>query len=82
MTTREAMRKGFAEGRNNPGPVATTFWLVVLGTLFVTVGWNYGITEMIESLGGPEGNINLLEGGAAFLLCAAIGTRVGGTSPK
>lgn len=39
---------------------------VVVGLLF-TVLWNYGVTEVIQNLGGPDGNINVVAGFLTYL---------------
>lgn len=40
---------------------AVTFLaLLILAPIFFTLAWNYGISEIIQSLGGPDANINLL----------------------
>lgn len=46
---------------------STVFFTILAGALFLTLGWNYGVTECIQALGGPDGNINLLEGLALFV---------------
>lgn len=62
-----------AEGsRQKPHPVATLFWTIVFGCVFATVGWNFGVSEVVQALGGPDGNINILEGGALFLAIALL----------
>jgi hypothetical protein len=39
--------------------------LVVLPLLFV-LAWNYGLTEVIENFGGPDANVNVIEGALAY----------------
>lgn len=74
---REAWQKGY----NDPkplGPVGTIFWTLVFGAIFVTVGWNYGASEIVQALNGPDGNVNILEGGAAFIFAATVGRALKG----
>lgn len=47
---------------NDLTPAANFVWAVIFLAVFTTVGWNYGITEIIQNLGGPDANINILEG--------------------
>ena len=44
---------------------------VLLAGLFFLLAWNYGITEVIQNLGGPDANINYIEA-----LLAWIGVRL------
>lgn len=45
--------------------------LILLSTLF-TLGWNYGITELVESAGGGDPNISLLEGILAWVAVRSL----------
>jgi hypothetical protein len=50
----------------------TLVFAFVLGALVVTLGWNYGASEVIEALGGKDGNINVVVGFFVFLLTRAV----------
>ena len=62
-----------------PAPTVTTpadvFWRLVFSVVLFTVAWNYGVTEVIQSLGGPDANINILEGTLTFLFTRLVVTR-------
>lgn len=51
---------------------STVFFALLGGAVFLTLGWNYGVTECIQALGGPDGNINILEGLALFVFVGVL----------
>lgn len=55
-------------------PIEWTLAVVVVGLLF-TLAWNYGVTEIIQNLGGPDGNINVLEGTLAWAAVRFLQTK-------
>lgn len=50
----------------------TILMMVVLYPLLVTLMWNYGGTEIIEALGGPDANVNIIDGAVATWFLAAL----------
>lgn len=48
------------------------------GGLFYLIGWNFGATEIIERLGGPDANINFGIALAAFVLVECVKSRAPG----
>lgn len=51
--------------------------LLVFGILFLLVGWNYGITEVVQALGGPDANVNVGVAAASFLFLGVLKNRAG-----
>jgi hypothetical protein len=43
-------------------PFALFVWALIFLGVFVTLGWNYGVSEIIQGYGGPDVNINVIEG--------------------
>lgn len=66
------------KGASGPGEVilaaiiTVTLLALFLG-LVVTIGWNYGISEVIALYGGPSHTINVFQGFAVGLFLACIG---------
>lgn len=59
--------------------VAGTLLAVFIFVPFiVTLLWNYGATEVIEALGGADGNVNLLEGWCTVFFLSALGSLLRG----
>jgi hypothetical protein len=44
--------------------------------LMMVLFYNYGATEVIESLGGPDNNLNVIDGYVAVLFLAGLGSLV------
>lgn len=56
-----------SQTKNETPPAAVLLWLLVFGAALTTIGWNFGVSEVIQACGGPDGNLSILEGGALFL---------------
>ncbi len=53
---------------------------LILMPIILTLCWNYGFTEVIQNLGGPDANVNLLDGAlATYFMSALMGMAYGGT---
>jgi hypothetical protein len=52
--------------------------LVVAPTVLV-LAYNYGLTEVIQNLGGPDGNVNIFEGALAVYAVTILGKLLGGS---
>lgn len=46
---------------------ATLVWTLLFVAVFFTLGWNYGVTEIVQNYGGPDANINILQGALTVL---------------
>jgi hypothetical protein len=55
---------------------------VLLGTLIglvlIVVCWNYGATEVVQALGGPDANVNVLAGVLALLTVGGVSNLIAG----
>lgn len=45
----------------------------VIIPLIAVLCWNYGMTEIIQNLGGPDANVNLLDGFLTVYFLAFMG---------
>jgi hypothetical protein len=63
--------------------IGTLIGVFIVAPLFLLLLWNYGGTELIEALGGPDANLNIVDGWLAAFCFAAITTmfRKGGFPP-
>jgi hypothetical protein len=56
--------------------IAQLIGLLILAPILMTLLWNYGMTDVIDALGGPDADVNLLQGGLAYLFvsgaCAVL----------
>lgn len=53
--------------RTSPGEqlvavLAAFFTIVVLVAVFITIGWNYGASELLQKYGLGDHNINIVQG--------------------
>lgn len=51
---------------------------LLIGLALVVVCWNYGATEVIQVLGGPDANVNILDGILALLFVGGISNLIAG----
>lgn len=51
---------------------------VVIGLMLLVVCWNYGATEVIQALGGPDANVNVLDGTLALLFVGGVSNLIAG----
>lgn len=63
--------------RSEANPFAT-FLGVLLGCALIVVCWNYGATEVIQALGGPDANVNVLDGILALLFVGGVSNLIAG----
>jgi hypothetical protein len=61
------MQKPKRQQPQQPEPIQSFIWTLLFGAAFATLGWNYGVTELVDSLGGPDGNVNYWEGMCVWL---------------
>lgn len=61
-------------------PIKNAAISLILGAIITTLLWNYGATEIIEALGGPDANVNIVDGALAswFLSSVAATIKRGG----
>jgi hypothetical protein len=50
----------------------------VVGLVLLVVCWNYGATEVIQTLGGPDANVNILDGTLALLFVGGVSNLIAG----
>lgn len=50
----------------------------LLGLVLIVVCWNYGATEVIQALGGPDANVNVLDGVLALLFIGGVRNLIAG----
>jgi hypothetical protein len=55
---------------------------VIIGLVLVVVCWNYGATEVIQALGGPDANVNILDGILALLFAGGVSNLIAGRVGK
>ena len=46
--------------------------MLLIAPALLTVMWNYGVTEALQSLGGPDANVSLLAGMLAVLFIRGL----------
>lgn len=51
--------------------------LLVVAPILMTLLWNYGATDVIESLGGPDANVSLVNGWLGYLFMQGVATSFG-----
>jgi hypothetical protein len=53
--------------------IAAAFIIV---PLLMVLFWNYGMTEVIQHLGGPDANVNIIDGALATYFVAVMGSLI------
>lgn len=53
--------------------VTMALFAFFIGGLVVTLGWNYGVSELISKFNGHDVNINIIQGAFVALFLHSIG---------
>jgi hypothetical protein len=64
--------------KQQAGSPLGVFLGIIIGLVLLVVCWNYGATEAIQALGGPDANVNILDGTLALLFVGGVSNLIAG----